>query len=37
LLERFTYAESQKTPAADAVNAGEGLLVELSREAAKNN
>jgi hypothetical protein len=34
-LKRFTYAEAQKTPAADAVNAAQNVLLELSREAAQ--
>jgi hypothetical protein len=35
ILKRFTYADAQKNPAADAVNAAQKLLVELSREAAR--
>ena len=36
-LKRFHYAESQKSPAADAVNAAQKALVESSREAARSN
>jgi hypothetical protein len=35
VLTRFTYAEAQKNPAADAVNAAQKVLLELSREATR--
>jgi hypothetical protein len=37
VLKRFTYEQSQKAPAADAVNAAQQVLVEVSREAARGN
>ncbi len=35
VLERFTYAEVQKNPAADTVNAAQKVLLDVSREAAR--
>jgi len=37
VLGRFTYEAAQQSPAADAVNEAQQVLIDVAREAARDN